>query len=258
MSTTSQEAVYALTDELEEVGIRPTSLESKFGTLLVMALETWVPPDRSLADLLFEDWKPEEGDFARFAQERLALAYRDEPGQAIRCLADAMLIQAAINCQEPERVIALFAEEAQHRVWHQDDEDEDDDPDDPAEPLRWADEWRRLFATKGWIPSELPDPRGWQERDITMDRCRACGKLRREGLVIDRRFDPEGEERLDDPCIRDLPGVGNCCCGHGRSGRSVYVAGLSGPAAAERMRELGGNPPPAAFLAVEDEESAEA
>jgi hypothetical protein len=79
-----------------------------------------------------------------------------------------------------------------------------------------------------------------------MDRCRACGTLRKEGLVIDTRFGG-AEERLDDPCIRDLPGVGYACCGHGHSGRPVYVNRVSGPAAAERMRELGGNPPAAAF-----------
>jgi hypothetical protein len=189
---------------------------------------------------LFGDWNPDAGDFAHFVQVRLTEAYRDDPQLPIGVLLrDALLVNAAIHCDEPERVIALFAEEAQHRAWHEDDED------DPAEPLRWADEWRRIFAAKGWVASALPDPNGWGERDIAFDRCRACGKLRREGRVEDRRL---AGERLDDPCIRDLPGVQFACCGHGYSGRSVYVNDLHGPEAARRMRELGGDPPPQAFV----------
>lgn len=48
-----------------------------------------------------------------------------------------------------------------------------------------------------------------------------------------------------------LPAVVYACCGHGRCGDSVRISGygfgLRGPAAARKMRELGGNPPAAAF-----------
>jgi hypothetical protein len=245
----------ALLEELWEVGIRPTSLEHGFGFLLVQALEDVVPvgrfADRPLHDLLFHEWTPDEhgfGGFVHFMQELLSDGYRDRPTVPVDLLTQAMIINAAVRCDPPERVLALFAEEADFRARG------DEYDGDPEEPLHWADEWRRMFATKGWCPSELPDPKGWQDRDCLMDRCRACGKLRREGLVIDTRFgDPE--ERLDDPCISDLPGVQFACCGHGHSGRGVYVDTLSGPAAAERMRELGGNPPAAAFLEPEAEGS---
>jgi hypothetical protein len=244
------ERIERLLDEFCDVGIQSTSLELHLGWSLIKALEDWMPAGkhegRRLDDLLFNEWKPEQSDFAHFMQELLAEAYRDNPEVPVRnLLTQALLIQGAVRCDPPERVIALFVHEAGFRVRH---DDEDDDFGDPAEALRWADEWRRMFATTGWCPSEVPDPKGWHERDFTADRCRACGKFRREGVVVDTRYG-EAEERLDDPCIRDLPGVHGACCGHGRSGRFVYVDGASsGPAAARRMRELGGNPPAAAFL----------
>jgi hypothetical protein len=238
----------AVLDELWEVGIRPTSLESRFGTLFIHALETWIEvgrfADRRLVDLLFDEWQPDEWGFAHFVQQLQAESRRDYPQVPIDrdLLTQALIVNAAVKVDPPERVIALFAEEAEFRA----SRPEEEDFGDPTEPLRWADQWRHMFATKGWCPSELPDPKGWSDRDLLQDRCRACGQLRREGLVIDTRYgDPE--ERLDDPCIRDLPGVGVACCGHGHSGRFVYVNNLVGPEAAERMRELGGNPPAAAF-----------
>ena len=253
------ERAEALISELWEVGIRPTDLESKFAFPLVRALEEWMEfgpfAGRRFDDLLFSEWQPDTYGFVHFVQNALAEGYKDSPEarhHVGELLNQAVLIQAAIEADPPERVIALFAEEAEFRARYEGDVD----PDDPAEPLRWADEWRRMFATSGWCPSELPDPNGWSERDIAMDRCRACGKLRGEGRVVARFLDTdEDEERLDDPCIRDLPGVFAACCGHGRSGRAVYGAGFTGPAAAERMRELGGNPPPAAFLPDPNEEA---
>jgi hypothetical protein len=122
-----------------------------------------------------------------------------------------------------------------------------------AEMLLLHEIWRRERerTDAGWLPSNEPDPKGRSERDIAKDRCLACGRLRGEGLRPDPVF---GGERLDDPCIADLPGVGLACCGHGRHGRLDYVVGpgvpgeLRGPAAARRMRELGGSPPARAFL----------
>jgi hypothetical protein len=110
----------------------------------------------------------------------------------------------------------------------------------------------RARTDVGWLPSTESDPAGWQERDIAKDRCLCCGRLREEGQ---RFVSVLGEEMefLDDPCIAALPGVVGACCGHGRRGQSVYVEGrgfgrLHGPAAAAKMRELGGNPPASAFL----------
>jgi hypothetical protein len=73
---------------------------------------------------------------------------------------------------------------------------------------------------------------------ITEDLCLACGEFRT----------PE----LHDPCIANLPGVLFACCGHGRKS-GCYVVGspfgkLEGPAAARKMKELGGRPPTRAFL----------
>src|SRR5262249_59285172 len=73
---TTEDATYraeALLDELNEVGINPTSLESGFALPLVMALGEWVEigrfADRRLDDLLFNEWRPgEPWNFARFVQ----------------------------------------------------------------------------------------------------------------------------------------------------------------------------------------------
>jgi hypothetical protein len=92
----------------------------------------------------------------------------------------------------------------------------------------------------GWTYSDEPDPDGWADRDFTKDRCRACG---RERGSVETEHGPE----FPDPCLGLLPGVGYACCGHGRTGEAVYVNSLTGPAAARRMRELGGDPPAAAF-----------
>jgi hypothetical protein len=75
------------------------------------------------------------------------------------------------------------------------------------------------------------------ERDLRAERCAVCGEHR--------------TAELDDPCIARLPGVEFACCGHGRRGGGYLVGAVFGrvygPAAARKMRELGGNPPPAAF-----------
>jgi hypothetical protein len=101
----------------------------------------------------------------------------------------------------------------------------------------------------GWLPSTEPDPEGLG-RDVTKDRCNCCGRLR--GSVEVEVDLPSGcvtVTEIPDPCLGWLPGlVGYACCGHGLRGRSVYIGALSGPAAARKMRELGGNPPAAAFL----------
>jgi len=127
---------------------------------------------------------------------------------------------------------------------------------------RLAGELHKRPSTQGWLEFayllELDDREqdrtdiGWEyadeddyDRDIGKDRCRACGRLREEGFVGPE--DAWGGRRYDDPCIRDLPGVVYACCGHGRVG-ACYVNRLHGPAAARLMRELGGNPPRAAFL----------
>ncbi len=79
------------------------------------------------------------------------------------------------------------------------------------------------------------EPTGWFYRP---DLCLACGQYRT----------PEGH----DPCIANLPGVDSACCGHGLAGDAYVVRGaellhLHGPAAARKMSELGGHPPPAAY-----------
>jgi hypothetical protein len=93
---------------------------------------------------------------------------------------------------------------------------------------------RKSLRRTGWLyagdGADVYDP----DRDITADMCLACGGFRTEDL--------------HDPCIANLPGVYFACCGHGRSGRWVNVNDLHGPVAARRMRELGGNPPPQAFV----------
>jgi hypothetical protein len=103
-----------------------------------------------------------------------------------------------------------------------------------AEQLRDRDACRLmgwLYAGDGADPDDL-------DRDLTADLCLACGRFR--------------TAELHDPCIANLPGVQFACCGHGSSGRRVSVTGwfghLEGPAAAHKMRELGGNPPAPAFL----------
>ena len=56
---------------------------------------------------------------------------------------------------------------------------------------------------------------------------------------------------VPDPCLGWLPFTGYACCGHGLRGRAYIVSDLGhwgGPAAAWKLRELGGNPPAAAFL----------
>lgn len=104
-----------------------------------------------------------------------------------------------------------------------------------AQYLAELEESRALRAT-GWL---YTDPAEHWDPDLAADLCLACGQLR----------SLEGH----DPCISNLPGVRFACCGHGRPGRCVYVSGypfgaLYGPAAARKMRELGGHPPAAAFL----------
>jgi hypothetical protein len=102
----------------------------------------------------------------------------------------------------------------------------------------------------GWEP-DPGEPE--YDRDITKDRCRACGRLRGE---VEVEYEFAGKRvtfnEVPDPCLGMLPGVGQACCGHGRYGDSVYILGrgfgeLKGPAAARKMRELGGDPPPQAF-----------
>ena len=94
---------------------------------------------------------------------------------------------------------------------------------------------RQARRPTGWLHADEDE---FGDRDITKDRCRVCGDLRT----------PE----LHDPCIARLPGVMQACCGHGRAGRA-YIVGipfgrLCGPAAARKMKELGGRPPQEAFL----------
>jgi hypothetical protein len=100
-----------------------------------------------------------------------------------------------------------------------------------------AAELRAQLASRpsGWVYGPVDE---WGEGDLTRDRCRCCSTFR--------------TAELHDPCIANLPGVVGACCGHGCSGRFVYVdvigvGRLEGPAAARKMRELGGNPPPQAF-----------
>jgi hypothetical protein len=106
-----------------------------------------------------------------------------------------------------------------------------------------------LYAAEFWLELEARAalrPSGWlyagdgadvydDERDRTADLCLACGEFRT----------PQGH----DPCIRDLPGILGACCGHG--GGHCYLDGdgvrLAGPAAARKMRELGGHPPARAY-----------
>jgi hypothetical protein len=116
----------------------------------------------------------------------------------------------------------------------------------PAEWLFWSElAYRHEMRSTGWEP-DPGEPE--YDRDIAKDTCCACG--RRRGSV-----EVEGElggqsvtvTEFPDPCLGMLPGVGYACCGHGRSGRAVYVNSLHGPAAAQKMRELGGDPPPQAF-----------
>jgi hypothetical protein len=103
----------------------------------------------------------------------------------------------------------------------------------------------------GWEPGP-GEPE--YDRDITKDRCRACGRPRGS---VEVEYELDGRQvtgtEVPDPCLGMLPGVLFACCGHGRHGNSVYISGpgvrgLTGPAAALKMRELGGDPPPAAFL----------
>jgi hypothetical protein len=126
----------------------------------------------------------------------------------------------------------------------------------PLATWLWAELMEALEADAagvGWRPSPEPDPDHDMERDITKDVCRACGRER--GSVDEVEIDgaPCNVTELPDPCLGLLPGVGQACCGHGYSGDAVYLNQLRGPEAAHKMRELGGNPPAAAFQPVRDE-----
>lgn len=124
----------------------------------------------------------------------------------------------------------------------------------PGEWQHWNELWKRhAFAddpSTGWEPGP-GEPE--YDRDITKDTCRACSRQRGE---VEVEYELNGRRftvsEVPDPCLGILPGVGQACCGHGRHGRGVYITGpgfgeLLGPSAAVKMRELGGNPPPAAF-----------
>jgi hypothetical protein len=138
-------------------------------------------------------------------------------------------IAAQLAAETADRIVAAAVDELVGPI---DDLDEEDDTWDAESAA----------AGIGWQRSRERDPNHPLERDLGKDLCRICGETRtREG---------------HDPCIARLPGVRSACCGHGRSGELVYVDDLHGPAAAERMRALGGHPPAAAFLEVEESAAA--
>jgi hypothetical protein len=95
---------------------------------------------------------------------------------------------------------------------------------------------RQALQPSGWLYCGDGADEFDGRRDITADLCLACGMFR--------------TAELHDPCIANLPGVLFACCGHGC--RPPYVDGwfgrLKGPAAARKMRELGGRPPARAFV----------
>jgi len=145
-------------------------------------------------------------------------------------------------------------------------------PPHPAKFKGTPDEWmfwkelyeRELLRPTGWLycgdGSDEYDP----DRDLATDMCLACGRFRECAAEYEW-----GGREYPDPCLGLLPGVVQACCGHGRNGcfvigfepaeafdlqtqelRKELVAStfaLTGPAAARKMRELGGNPPPRAF-----------
>ena len=116
----------------------------------------------------------------------------------------------------------------------------------PDESLFWSElAYRHEMRSTGWEPDPDEPEYDW---DITKDRCRACGRLRGS---FEGEWDYAGKRFMvtecPDPCLGMLPGVGGACCGHGRSGSSVYLNNLRWPAAARKMRELGGDPPPQGF-----------